>query len=60
MSENELAKVIVDVAYHIHVRLGPGLLESVYEAILVHELQKRGPVRRGSSGCSGGVGRRQT
>ena len=42
MSENEIAKVIVDTAYHIHVKLGPGLLESVYEAILVHELKKRG------------------
>ena len=42
MSENEIAKVIVDVAYHIHVKLGPGLLESVYQAILVHELRKRG------------------
>ena len=29
MTENEIAKVIVDVAYHVHVRLGPGLLESV-------------------------------
>ncbi len=31
MHENEVAKVIVDVAYHIHTKLGPGLLESVYE-----------------------------
>ncbi len=42
MSENELATIVVDVAYHIHTRLGPGLLESVYHAILVHELRKRG------------------
>ena len=42
MSENEIAKIIVDAAYHIHVKLGPGLLESVYQAILVHELRKRG------------------
>jgi GxxExxY protein len=42
MTENDLAKVIVDVAYRIHVKLGPGLLESVYEAILAHELRKRG------------------
>jgi GxxExxY protein len=42
MTENELAKVVVDVAYKIHQKLGPGLLESVYHAILVHELQKRG------------------
>ena len=40
--ENELAGIVVDAAYQIHRTLGPGLLESAYEAILVHELQKRG------------------
>ena len=40
MTENELAKIIVDKAYHIHKQLGPGLLESVYENILAHELKK--------------------
>jgi GxxExxY protein len=42
MTENEVARVIVDTAYHIHVKLGPGLLESVYRAVLAHELRKRG------------------
>jgi GxxExxY protein len=42
MTENELSKIIVDVSYKIHVKLGPGLLESVYEAILYHELVKKG------------------
>src|SRR5438270_12417864 len=42
MTENELAAIVVDLAFKIHSRLGPGLLESVYEAILVHELKKRG------------------
>jgi GxxExxY protein len=42
MSENEISKIIIDVSYKIHVKLGPGLLESVYEAILYHELTKRG------------------
>lgn len=42
MTENELSKIIVDVSYKIHTRLGPGLLESVYEAILFHELTKKG------------------
>ena len=42
MTENEISKIIVDVAYKIHVRLGPGLLESVYEVIMLHELIKRG------------------
>jgi GxxExxY protein len=42
MTENEIASQIVDVAYKIHVKFGPGLLESVYEALLIHELRKRG------------------
>jgi GxxExxY protein len=42
LKENEVAKTIVDVAYHIHRRLGPGLLESVYHAITLYELEKRG------------------
>lgn len=41
-TENEIAKEIVDAAFKIHQRLGPGLLESVYEAILAYELRKRG------------------
>ncbi len=32
--------MIVDRAYHIHVKLGPGLLESVYELILFYELKR--------------------
>jgi GxxExxY protein len=42
MTENELATIVVDAAFQIHTRLGPGLLESVYEAVLVHELRRRG------------------
>lgn len=42
MDENEISKIIVDASYKIHVKLGPGLLESVYENILFYELQKRG------------------
>jgi GxxExxY protein len=42
MTENEVAAQIVDAAYLIHVELGPGLLESAYEAILCYELQQRG------------------
>jgi GxxExxY protein len=37
-----LAKEIVDAAFKVHKELGPGLLESVYEACLTHELRKRG------------------
>jgi GxxExxY protein len=42
MHENQIAKQIVDTAYNIHVKLGPGLLESVYEVVLANELKKRG------------------
>jgi len=42
MTENEIAREIVDAAYKIHVALGPGLLESVYEIVLEYELKKRG------------------
>jgi GxxExxY protein len=42
MTENELSKIIVDVAFKIHTKLGPGLLESVYEEIMAYELQKLG------------------
>jgi GxxExxY protein len=42
MTENEIGAVIVDSAIHIHQKLGPGLLETVYEAILTHSLAKRG------------------
>jgi GxxExxY protein len=42
MTENELARVVVDAAYQVHTKLGPGLLESVYETVLAYELKKRG------------------
>jgi GxxExxY protein len=42
MTENEIAKQIVDAAYKVHTTLGPGLLESVYEVVLAYELKKRG------------------
>ncbi len=42
MIENRLSGKIVDIAYHIHVGLGPGLFESVYEEILYYELTKSG------------------
>jgi GxxExxY protein len=42
MHENQIAAVVVDAAYHVHKKLGPGLLESVYEVTLAHELRKRG------------------
>ena len=42
MTYNELSSTILEVAIDIHRRLGPGLLESVYQTILAHELTKRG------------------
>jgi GxxExxY protein len=36
------AKVVVDCAFRVHSQLGPGLLESVYEVCLAHELHKSG------------------
>jgi len=41
MTENELAAEAVDIAYQIHSSLGPGLLESVYEAAFALELERR-------------------
>lgn len=41
MTENEIASVIVDASYKVHSALGPGLLESVYEAVLTYELEQR-------------------
>jgi GxxExxY protein len=38
---NLIAKDIVDAAFQVHSKLGPGLLESVYELCLAHELGKR-------------------
>ena len=42
MNENELAKIVVDASCRIHTKLGPGLLESAYQAILAYELEKQG------------------
>ncbi len=39
--EEELCRIIVDCAYKVHVALGPGLLEKIYEACFCHELGKR-------------------
>ena len=44
MTENEIGKSIVDIAVQIHREMGPGLLESVYEIAMAHQLQQRGLV----------------
>jgi GxxExxY protein len=42
MTENEIGTIVVESAIALHRELGPGLLETVYEVILAHELQSRG------------------
>ena len=42
MNENEIGTIIVDSAVYMHQKLGPGLLETVYEVILANLLAKKG------------------
>jgi GxxExxY protein len=42
MTENEIGKIIIDTAIAVHKEIGPGLLETVYEVILSHKLEKYG------------------
>ena len=42
MNENQIAKRVLDAAFVVHSKLGPGLFESVYEVALAHELRKAG------------------
>jgi GxxExxY protein len=42
MNEEQVGKAILDAAFKVHTALGPGLLESVYEAALALELSKQG------------------
>jgi len=42
MTENEIAKLVVDICFKIHRKYGPGLFESVYEEIFCYEWGKTG------------------
>lgn len=42
MTENEISKIVVDIAYKVHTKIGPGLLESVYEEIMFCEIKNYG------------------
>jgi len=42
VEEERIGKAVVDAAFAVHKTLGPGLLESIYEVCLCHELKKRG------------------
>lgn len=42
LSENEIGTMLLNTAIEIHRSLGPGLFESVYEAVLAHDLEEQG------------------
>ncbi len=42
LDENQISKIILDAAFKVHTKTGPGLLETVYQVLLAHELQKQG------------------
>lgn len=42
LSENELAGIVIEIGFQIHRKWGPGLLESVYEALLAYHLRTQG------------------
>lgn len=41
-NENEISKIVLDTAFEVYFKLGPGLLESSYEQILAIELKNKG------------------
>jgi GxxExxY protein len=42
LETNQITHEILDAAYKVHTNLGPGLLESSYQACLIYELKKKG------------------
>ena len=46
MNQEALGRVVLDSAFRVHSTLGPGLLESAYEACLAHEIAKQADVER--------------
>ena len=42
MTENEIGTLLIEAAISVHRELGPGLMETVYEIALAHELKERG------------------
>ena len=42
MDENDIGQIVIDAAIKLHRETGPGLLESVYETLLEHDLKNRG------------------
>lgn len=41
-TEDQISKIILDISFDMHTKLGPGLFESVYEEILIYELEDYG------------------
>ena len=42
LTENEIGTILITTAVDIHKSLGPGMFESVYEAVLAHDLEEMG------------------
>jgi GxxExxY protein len=42
VTEEAIIKIVLDEAFYVHKRIGPGMLESVYKTCLAYRLQKRG------------------
>ena len=42
MTENQISKIVLDAAFKVHTKLGPGLLESAYRECLFYELKQVG------------------
>jgi len=42
MTEDQISRIILDCAFKVHTKLGPGLLESAYRSCLAYELRKAG------------------
>ncbi|MEI6679672.1 MAG: GxxExxY protein [Mariniphaga sp.] len=42
MTEDQISRIILDCAFKVHTKLGPGLLESAYRTCLAYELRKAG------------------
>jgi GxxExxY protein len=52
MTEDEIGRLVVDVAVQVHRKVGSGLLETVYEVVLAHELRRR--IAGGKAGSDSG------
>ncbi|GHV88081.1 hypothetical protein AGMMS50267_04410 [Spirochaetia bacterium] len=49
--QERIAKIVLDAAFEVHSRLGPGLLESAYQTCLLYELKERGIYAKTKNSC---------